>query len=74
MKLTEIVFLNDVIQKHRATGAKMQMIMVCSAQGAAGMANSVDPDQTAPFRSSLIRANAVCSALSLPVLVIFMIQ
>lgn len=27
MKLTEIVFLNDVIQKHRATGAKMQMIM-----------------------------------------------
>ena len=28
MKLTEIIFLNDVIQKHRATGAKMQMIMV----------------------------------------------
>ena len=28
MKLTEIVFLNDVIQKHRATGAKTQMIMV----------------------------------------------
>lgn len=27
MKLTEIIFLNDVIQKHRATGAKMQMIM-----------------------------------------------
>jgi len=28
MKLTEIIFLNDVIMKHRATGAKMQMIMV----------------------------------------------
>ncbi|XP_064601918.1 DNA-directed RNA polymerase III subunit RPC1-like [Liolophura sinensis] len=27
MKMTEIIFLNDVIQKHRATGAKMQMIM-----------------------------------------------
>jgi DNA-directed RNA polymerase III subunit RPC1 len=27
MKLTEIIFLNDVIQKHRASGAKMQMIM-----------------------------------------------
>ncbi|KAH3863264.1 DNA-directed RNA polymerase III subunit RPC1-like [Dreissena polymorpha] len=27
MKLTEIIFLNDVIQKHKATGAKMQMIM-----------------------------------------------
>lgn len=27
MKLTEIIFLNNVIQKHRATGAKMQMIM-----------------------------------------------
>jgi len=27
MKLTEIVFLNDVITKHRATGAKMHMIM-----------------------------------------------
>ncbi|XP_013420118.1 DNA-directed RNA polymerase III subunit RPC1 isoform X2 [Lingula anatina] len=27
MKITEIIFLNDVIQKHRATGAKMQMIM-----------------------------------------------
>ena len=28
MKLTEIIFLNDVIRKHRATGAKVQMIMV----------------------------------------------
>ena len=28
MKLTEIIFLNDVINKHRATGAKVQMIMV----------------------------------------------
>ena len=27
MKLTEIIFLNDVIVRHRATGAKMQMIM-----------------------------------------------
>ncbi|CAL9699297.1 unnamed protein product [Knipowitschia caucasica] len=27
MKLTEIIFLNDVIKKHRATGAKTQMIM-----------------------------------------------
>ncbi|XP_015775227.1 PREDICTED: DNA-directed RNA polymerase III subunit RPC1-like [Acropora digitifera] len=27
MKLTEIIFLNDVITKHRATGAKIQMIM-----------------------------------------------
>lgn len=27
MKLTEIIFLNDVIQKHRTSGAKMQMIM-----------------------------------------------
>ncbi|XP_021363401.1 DNA-directed RNA polymerase III subunit RPC1-like isoform X1 [Mizuhopecten yessoensis] len=27
MKLTEILFLNDVIQKHKATGAKMYMIM-----------------------------------------------
>lgn len=28
MKITEIIFLNDVIQKHKASGAKMQMIMV----------------------------------------------
>lgn len=27
MKLTEIIFMNNVIQKHKATGAKMQMIM-----------------------------------------------
>nr|XP_032834584.1 DNA-directed RNA polymerase III subunit RPC1 isoform X1 [Petromyzon marinus] len=27
MKLTEILFLNDVIKKHRASGAKSQMIM-----------------------------------------------
>lgn len=27
MKMTEIMFLNDVIQKHKATGAKMSMIM-----------------------------------------------
>ncbi|XP_074647199.1 DNA-directed RNA polymerase III subunit RPC1-like [Tubulanus polymorphus] len=27
MKITEIILLNDVIVKHRATGAKMQMIM-----------------------------------------------
>lgn len=30
MKMTEIMFLNDVIQKHKATGAKMSMIMVRS--------------------------------------------
>ncbi len=29
MKLTEIIFLNDVIQRHRSLGAKVQMIMVC---------------------------------------------
>ena len=28
MKLTEIIFLNDVIQRHRSTGAKVQMIIV----------------------------------------------
>ena len=28
MKLTEIIFLNDVICKHRASGAKVQMIIV----------------------------------------------
>ena len=30
VKLTEILFLNDVIRKHRASGAKMQMIMARS--------------------------------------------
>ena len=29
MKLTEIIFLNDVIQKHIASAAKMHLIMVC---------------------------------------------
>ena len=28
MKLTEIIFLNDVIQKHTASAAKMHLIMV----------------------------------------------
>ena len=28
MKLTEIIFLNDVIQRHRSLGAKVQMITV----------------------------------------------
>ena len=28
MKLSEIIFLNDVIHRHRTTGAKVQMIMV----------------------------------------------
>ena len=28
MKLTEIIFLNDVIQKHIASAAKMHLIMV----------------------------------------------
>lgn len=27
MKLTEIIFLNDVIRKHRSTGAKVQIVM-----------------------------------------------
>lgn len=31
MKLTEIIFLNDVIQRHRSQGAKVQMIMVRQA-------------------------------------------
>ena len=30
MKLSEIVFLNDVIQKHRSTGAPVEMYMVGS--------------------------------------------
>lgn len=33
MKLTEIIFLNDVIQKHRSQGAKAQMIMVRDGLG-----------------------------------------
>ena len=28
VKLTEIIFLNDVIKKHQQAGAKMSMIMV----------------------------------------------
>ena len=28
MKLTEIIFLNDVLRKHRSGGAKVQMIVV----------------------------------------------
>jgi len=32
MKLTEILFLNDVIQRHRSQGAKVQMIMVRQLQ------------------------------------------
>lgn len=32
MKLTEILFLNDVIQRHRSQGAKVQMIMVRELQ------------------------------------------
>ena len=32
------------------------------------MANSVDPDQTAPFRSSLVLVCTVCSDLSVPIL------
>ena len=30
MKLSEIVFLNDVIQKHRSTGAPVDMYMVAT--------------------------------------------
>ena len=37
------------------------------------MANSADPDQTVPFRSSLIRVCTVCSALSVPILRVFMV-
>ena len=36
-----------------------------------GLANSVDPDQTVPFRSSLIWVCTFCSDLSVPILRIF---
>ena len=39
-----------------------------------GMANCVDPDQTAPFRSSVIRVCTVCSDLSVPIHWIFMVN
>ena len=39
-----------------------------------GMAKSVDPDQTAPKRSSLIRVCTVCTNISVPILGIFMVQ
>ena len=35
---------------------------------AEGMANSADPDQTAPFRGSLIWVCTVCSDLPVPIL------
>ena len=35
------------------------------------MANSVDPDQTAPYRSSLIRIYTVCSDIHVPIFKIF---
>ena len=38
---------------------------------AAGMANSVDPDQNAPHRSSLIWGCTVCSDVFIPILRIF---
>ena len=38
MKLTEIIFLNDVIQRHRSTGAKVQMIIVSLTKKALGRA------------------------------------
>ena len=38
MKLTEIIFLNDVIQRHRSTGAKVQMIIVSLTKKASGRA------------------------------------
>ena len=38
-----------------------------------GMANSVDPDQTAPFRSSLIWVCTVCLDLSVPIFRILMV-
>ena len=37
-----------------------------SPKDAGGRANSVDPDQTAPFGSSLIWVCTVCSNLSVP--------
>ena len=37
------------------------------------MANSVDPDQTAPFGSSLIWGSTVCSDMSVPIFRSFMV-
>ena len=42
-----------------------------SLKDADGMANSVDPDQTAPTRSSLIWIYTICSDLSVTILRIF---
>ena len=42
----------------------------CIQKGGDGIANSVDPDQTAP-RSSLFWVCTVCSDLSVPILGIF---
>ena len=39
-----------------------------------GMANSVGPDKTVPFRSSLIWAFTVCSGLSVPILIVFTVS
>ena len=46
---------------------------VTRPKDADGMANSVDPDQTAP-RSSLIWICTVCSDLSVSILRIFMVM
>ena len=38
------------------------------------MANSANPDQTAPNKSSLIRIYTVCSDIHVPILRIFMVS
>ena len=43
-------------------------------RNADGMANSVDPDQTAPAGSSLIRVCAVCLCLSVLIFKIFTVK
>ena len=48
----------------------LQNFVFFSAADADGMANSVGPDQTAPFRSSLFCVSTVSSDLSVPILII----
>ena len=47
---------------------------VIGLKDADGMTNCVDPDHTAPFRSSVIRVCTVCSDLSVPKHWIFMVN
>ena len=42
--------------------------MVMDSKDSEGMANSIGPDQTAPFRNSLIRIATVCPDLSVRIL------